>query len=255
MKKVFVVFLIFLGCAAPGQAAEQWTLESDKTQSAFIELYTSDASSDGNSALAWMSALKSRDSGALWKQWVPVAFHVSLWDVPGFKDKFAQKPFDDMLLGYRKKWNVRSVYCPTLVVNGTEWAGWSRGQEIPPGNSKEVGVLKVMSSQSEGLYAVEFSPAKGLSTQSLVLHAALVGFSLKSKPSDGGNRGHVLSHEFIALNSMERPLKFSYGVLKANVELSPRKGVRGQEYAAVFWVRDEETMQPIQAVGGYLPKS
>ena len=255
LKKIFAVVFFFLGCVPPAQGAEGWTLESGKTQNAFIELYTSDASRDSNTALEWMSALKTRDAGALWKQWVPVEFHVNCWDVAGFKDKFAQKPFDDLLLQYKKKWNVRSVYAPTLVLNGTEWTGWSRGQEIPTGGTKEVGVLKVLRSESEGLYSVEFTPAKTLSAQNLAVHAVLTGFGFKSRPSEGENRGHALSHDFIALNYAEQPLKRSYGVLKANVELSaPNKGVHAQEYAVVFWVRDTETVQPIQAVGGYLPK-
>ena len=254
LKKIFAVVFFFLGCAPSVQAAEQWVLESGKTQNAFIELYTSDASRDGNSALEWMSALRTHDADALWKQWVPVEFHVSYWDMAGFKDKFAQKPFDDLLLQYKRKWNVSSVYAPTLVVNGTEWAGWSRGQEIPAGAPKEVGVLKVVGSESKGLYSVEFTPAKKLSAQNLAVHAVLAGFGFKSRPSEGENRGRVLSHDFIALNYAEQTLKFSYGVLKATVELSTPKGVHAQEYAAVFWVRDAEIVQPIQAVGGYLPK-
>ncbi len=80
-----------------------------------------------------------------------------------------------------------------------------------------------------------------------------MGFDLKSKPSEGDNRGKTLTHDFIALGYQEKPLKHYYGVLTTDIELSPKKGVHAKDYAVVFWLTETGDILPIQTTGGYLP--
>ena len=235
-------------------ADERLVYQSGRAQNLFVELYTSDANPDCNAALKWMSVLKSKDpKTVLWKQIVPVAFHVNYWDVPGYKDTFARPAFNDFLLRYRKKWNSRYAFAPSVVVNGTEWGGWSRGQEIPSALPREVGILKADGSKREGHFLGQFYPAKAVNAQNLMLHGVLLGFDLKSKPSEGDNRGQALTHDFIAIHYQEKPLKSSYGVLTTDIELAPTKGIRTWNYAVVFWITQAGDIIPIQATGGYLP--
>src|SRR5204862_4444732 len=51
--------------------------QSGVTQTSLLELYTSEGCSSCPPAEAWMSRLKER--GRLWKDFVPVAFHVDYW--------------------------------------------------------------------------------------------------------------------------------------------------------------------------------
>lgn len=54
------------------------TLESGETQTTLVELYTSEGCSSCPPAEARLAKL--RDEPGLWKQIVPVAFHVGYWD-------------------------------------------------------------------------------------------------------------------------------------------------------------------------------
>ena len=130
MGKISVVFsvLLFFSAQASWAAKEDLIFQSGPRQNTFIQLFTSDASPKANPALKWMSAQKDKDpKSVLWKTFVPITTHVSLWNTKDHKDAFAKKEFDAMLTTYRRKWNATEVYAPTMVVNGIEWSGWSRG--------------------------------------------------------------------------------------------------------------------------------
>jgi len=244
-----VVFVFF---SAPAFAGERLVYKSGRAQNVFVELYTSDANPDCNEALRWMSSLnEGQYKSDLWWRFIPIAMHVHYWDVPGYRDTFARPTFDNFLLQYKRKWNSRYVFAPTVVVNGTEWGGWSRGQGIPETLPKETGILKADGSKREGHYWVEFFPERTLTAEKWTVHAALLAFNLKSKPSEGDNRGKILAHDFVALSYRESPLKLYYGTFSADIELAPTKGVRIEQYAVVFWVTETGDLLPVQATGGY----
>lgn len=246
---------LLTGAAQEGTKEERLIFQTEKAQNTFIELYTSDANAACNNALSWMSRLKtSGDSAGLWKRIVPVAMHVDYWDELGHKDTFAQKPFNEFLLRYKRKWAASKVYAPTLVVNGTEWNGWSRGQDIPAGLPRDVGMLKVDGSKREFHYLVAFVPEKAVDTGDLVVHGVLLAFNAKSKPFEGENRGRLLNHDFVAIAYRKQPLKLSYGIQVADIELPSKKGAKPGQYAVAFWVTRQYDNQAIQATGGYLPE-
>src|SRR6266581_8918944 len=66
--------------------AASFEFHSGETRTSFLELYTSEGCSSCPSAEAWLSRLK--ESSRLWKDLVPVAFHVDSWDYLGWKDPF-----------------------------------------------------------------------------------------------------------------------------------------------------------------------
>ena len=254
MRRVFVFASVFTFLfSVSAHADEPLYFKSERTQNTLIELYTSDLNSGGNDALRWMSSLGEKEPKALWRDHVPLVMHVSYWNVPGARDTFAQKVFDDFLLRYKKLWNVNRVYAPAMVVNGTEWGGWSRGQDIPAIPSRDVGVLSADGRKRENHYLVEFVPTQKIDATGLTVHAALLGFGLVSKPSEGDNRGHALTHDFVALAYAEQSFHLSYGVLTSDFEISPKKVIRAKKYAVVFWVTPGDEVRPIQATGGYLP--
>lgn len=234
---------------------ERIVFSSGTVQNTLLELYTSDANPNGNLALEWMSVLKNEQGpqSLLWKRVIPVAMHVRLWDVPGYADSFSRPEYDDRLLAHKKKWGASKVYCPTMVANGIEWSGWSKQQSVPL-EGVATGELYVDGTKREGLYQVEFKPSKTLSVKELTVHTALIGFGLKSKPSEGKNRGKLLKHDFICMGSRTKDLVFqSNGILTASVELARPKGLSVQQYAIIFWVTKKNDPTPLQAAGGYLP--
>ena len=263
MKKTVLAAIALLGvcaCLPVRQAAaavkEDILFSSGPSRNTFLELYTSDVSQNCNEALRWMNSLKDAGPEVLWKRFVPVQMHVSFGDGGGAKDTFAQKSFDGFLLKYKKTWNVRDVYVPTLAVNGTEWTGWARQQDIPRFLSEDVGVLTADGSKREGHFLVEFKPSAKVDAKDLVAHAALLKFGLKSMPSEGSNRGRALSHDFLATVYTQKPFLLSYGVLTVDLEIIEKKATRQtkpEKKAIAVWVTRAEDARPIQATGGYLP--
>ena len=67
------------------------TIESPDTRVALVELFTSEGCTSCPRAEAWFGALKG-ESG-LWKEFVPVAFHVDYWNHLGWSDRFSSEEF------------------------------------------------------------------------------------------------------------------------------------------------------------------
>src|ERR1043166_2112982 len=107
----------------PGSAtAATTTFESGDTQTALVELFTSEGCSSCPPAEKWLSAFKSNPD--LWKKTVPVAFHVDYWDHLGWTDRFAKPEFTVRQQRYAAGFGGDSVYTPGFVINGKEWRGW-----------------------------------------------------------------------------------------------------------------------------------
>ena len=261
VKKTFFVLILLCLDPVTACARELPAYKSGPSQNTLIELYTSDANAACNPALTWFSSLRTDNPAIgdrLWRTVFPVAFHSSYWDAAGgYKDLFSKKPFDDLLLAYKNFWRTTRAYAPTFVVNGTEWSGWSRGQEIPSPPANPAGVLSAVVSdfKREEHFTVGYAPGPAIGTGDLVLHAVILGFGYHSRPTDGENRGAVLNHDFIALKYLEGAFRFSYGALTAEMDIPYRAFIRDKRpYAVVFWVTRSGDPRPLQATGGLLPR-
>ncbi len=78
--------------------ARETRFESGPAQTALVELYTSEGCSSCPPADHYLSGL-ARDPG-LWKQFVPVAFHVDYWDQLGWTDRLASAQYSDRQRSY-----------------------------------------------------------------------------------------------------------------------------------------------------------
>src|SRR5690242_10629700 len=114
MKRLFFSLALLLGTNTLSSAAET-KFESGPQQTALIELFTSEGCSSCPPAEAWMSSLK--DNPGLWKNFVPLAFHVDYWDRLGWRDRFASRQWTERELHYASLWKSESVYTPCLVQN------------------------------------------------------------------------------------------------------------------------------------------
>ena len=80
------VLVLLLAGRLPGSArAADIVLQSTPQRVGLLELYTSEGCSSCPPAEAWLSTLK-QDPG-LWKNYVPVNFHVTYWDNLGWPDR------------------------------------------------------------------------------------------------------------------------------------------------------------------------
>src|SRR5216684_4742881 len=171
------------------------TFQSATEQTALLELYTSEGCSSCPPAEAWLSGLKK--SPGLWKDFVPLAFHVDYWDYLGWRDPWASTSFSDRQRNYAKQWRSESIYTPGFVLNGKEWRDWSGRKDGPKSGGAKAGVLKV-SSSGTNRWQVSFAPANS-DGASYEVHAALLAGGSSSGVKAGENRGRLLSHDFVVL--------------------------------------------------------
>jgi hypothetical protein len=228
------VVVLTLSCALSAQAGDR-VFESGSQRTHLIELFTSEGCSSCPPAEAWLSKLKA--DPRLWKDFVPLAFHVDYWDRLGWRDPFAAKEWTARQYQYSANWKSESVYTPGFVLDGCEW----QERSVPSSSNEKAGVLKIALSNDKIL--AEFNRAEN-AIKDVDLHVATLGFDLTTKISAGENNGRSLRQDFVVLSLKNE--KMSDG--KAETVLSPdsRAG------AIAAWITVANQIEPIQAVGGWL---
>ena len=246
-----VIMSIQLLSAQPKPAETQIepiTFQSAGHKTTLLELFTSEGCSSCPSAEAWLSRLK--DSPRLWRDFVPVAFHVDYWDYLGWRDPWGSKAFSERQRTYAQAWRSDTVYTPGFVINGKEWRMWSTHKDGPPAANGNTGDLKVTSTDLHHWY-VSFAPSS-LTQNGFDVHAVILAIDLRSQIEAGENRGRLLVHDFVAVEMREGLLK--QNGKEANGELSfSKSGSRQGRFALAFWVSLRGDTEPLQATGGWLP--
>jgi hypothetical protein len=222
-------------------AHAETTLRSGPQRVSLLEVYTSEGCSSCPPAESWLGGLEK--DGRLWKEIVPVAFHVDYWDDMGWKDRFAKQEYTSRQREYWTVWGTSSVYTPGFVLDGQEWKGWFNGSALPEPGKQSAGTLEV---RIQGQTAtIRFTANSG--SQGVEAHVVPLAMDVSSNVLAGENRGRKLAHSFVALDIISRKLSEKDG--KLTVELP-------FEYAAAkavaVWVTPVGSVRPVQAVGGYL---
>jgi hypothetical protein len=221
------------------QAAEQ-KFESGPTKTHLLELFTSEGCSSCPPAEAWLSRLK--DSPRLWRDFVPVAFHVDYWDRLGWRDPFASKAWTARQYQYSALWNSSSVYTPGFVLDGQEW----RNTTTPSGSTELPGALKIEvtgGNMVKAAFASKTDPP-------LDLHIARLGFSLATNVLAGENSGRKLQHDFVVLAMESARMNGRNGSLRLPASSIPTG--TSERNAIVVWVTKHGQIEPLQAAGDWL---
>jgi len=108
-------------------------MQSSSKQATLLELFTSEGCNSCPPADKWINKFAKDDK--LFKEIIPVVFHVDYWDRLGWIDKFAKYK-------YSNAWKTSSVYTPGLVLNGKEFRNWRSYKSKLQFSNKYVGVLK-----------------------------------------------------------------------------------------------------------------
>lgn len=219
------------------------SLESGPKKTRLLELYTSEGCSSCPPAEAWLSRLK--DDAGLWRDFVPVAFHVDYWDRLGWRDPFASKAWTARQYQYSAKWNSSSVYTPGFVLDGREW----HNNGAPAAGSESPGTLKVSLSGGDKVTG-SFQPANG-DSQALELHVARLGFGLNINVKAGENSGRKLLHDFVVLSLVDGKMAGGKAELSSPEGSTPKDA--NSRTALVAWVTAPGQIEPIQVVGGWIP--
>ncbi|MGD8978049.1 MAG: DUF1223 domain-containing protein [Gammaproteobacteria bacterium] len=244
-----VVFLCAIALSVASAGADPDTaskrFESGPGRVALLELYTSEGCSSCPPADRWLRELKS--DPRLWKDFVPVAFHVDYWDYIGWEDRFARPAFSHRQRRYVADGRASTVYTPGLFNNGEEWRGWFRG-EAPSFDPAPVGALSLTLDGDR--VSVRFEPPDD-EHGDLEVQIAILGMGLETEVRAGENRGRTLRHDFVLLELISRPLDKGDGGFLASAAL-PGLAEDPTRRALVAWVSRRGDQAPIQSVGGFL---
>lgn len=216
---------------------------SGPARARLVELYSSEGCSSCPPADEWMSSL-TKDAG-LWKEFVPVEFHVDYWDYLGWKDRFGSPAFSARQRAYAASWNDGSVYTPGLVLDGLEFRGWSAGV---PETAEKTGVLDA--ELKDGALTLSFVPTAEMTT--LDAYVARLGNGVASDVTAGENSGRVLRHDFVVRGLTRVRLARKGDAWTARVTLPVGSGPRPTREAVAVWVTGADG-RPLQAAGGPLP--
>jgi hypothetical protein len=246
LRAFLTLFLLpmILHLSLPSHAPAQSTFTSPPTQVHLIELYTSQGCSSCPPAEAWVSNLKK--DPALWKQLVPVVFHVNYWDHLGWPDTFASPLFTRRQRDYSNSWNKQSVYTPGFVFNGEEWRGWFQNKKIPQPPLAKPGILSATLQQNT--LQVLFTPdsSQTQNSQPLLIEVALLTTDQRRSIQRGENAGRELEHNFVVLHLAQLPAE--QGRASFNLPAS----ILAQSSSLALWVRHSHSHLILQATGGWL---
>lgn len=235
--------LMFL--AADGLAAPQ-VITGPVSRVNLMELYTSEGCSDCPPAEAWLSDFT--DDRRLWKQLVPVAFHVDYWDELGWKDPFDNHAYTQRQQSISAKAGSRTIYTPEFVLNGAEWQGFFNRRPLDLPDPVAVGSLS-LGADGQAVH-VHFVPAAAPAGR-LEAHVVLLAFGVKVHVGAGENSGATLSHDFLVLTYTHAPMAAKGGGYDADVLLG-HSSVKAARYALAGWVSAVGDPAPLQAAGGWL---
>jgi hypothetical protein len=242
-------FCVFLASNSRLKGAGSFHFQSEATPTPLLELYTSEGCSSCPPAEAWLSRLKG--SPRLWKDFVPVAFHVDYWDYLGWKDPFASKAYTQRQRDYAAFWRSRSVYTPGFVLDGKEWRGWFDRDDLPRPASKLVGVLAARSDDGRQ-WTLRYQPAAGTAFSSFDFHAALLGLDLTSDVKAGENRGRRLEHDFVVLDLAKATSPKDGETFQTMLSVDSKLIPSAKRLAFAAWVKPSRNLQPVQSLGGWL---
>jgi hypothetical protein len=89
-----------------------------------VELYTAQGCASCGKANAFVASLADR-AGV-----TALTFNVDYWDYLGWKDTFAQPEFDQRQRDYDKRFDLRDVYTPQIIVGGQAQASGDNQSEV-----------------------------------------------------------------------------------------------------------------------------
>ncbi len=234
MKRCFFIPAILLAGSLACPAQE---FSSGPKQVSLIELYTSEGCSSCPPADRKLNALADNDG--LWKEFVPVAFHVDYWDDLGWPDPFSSSSYSARQRRYTKEWHAGTSYTPCFVVNGAP-----ARKPVSTGRIEQSGILKVRLNGNQAIIA--FTPTNP-KVDYIAWIAPLSGM-VRSQVKAGENRGRKLDHCFVALGLAQAKMDTD-GRTRAATLTVPADN---RTQAIAVWVSSTDSLIPLQATGGWV---
>ncbi len=247
MRRLSTVFSAAILTAASLNASGE-RFVAGPTRVALVELFTSEGCSSCPPADRWLAAL--REDPRLWRDYVPVEFHVNYWNHLGWTDRLSSLAFTRRQYALAGSWGTNSVYTPCFVLNGAEWRPSGRTPGSTPGDP---GTLRVEIADGS-VCRVDFVPAAGAGAGPWSVHAAVLGGGMSSHVTAGENRGETLAHEFVALGLSNEDLEPGAEAHSARFALPATIATDAPRRALAVWVTRRGDLTPVQATGGWIAR-
>jgi len=253
MRNTLTLFFFVFGLQFPAEASQ--TFSSGLNKVPLIELYTSEGCSSCPPADLWLSQLKNDER--LWKEFVPIAFHVDYWDYIGWKDPFAKRENSLRQRRYRQQGNIKGVYTPGLIFMGQEWRTWYYEKSIPKVEWSQAGDLSV--SIDNNVVQIQYNPVNSTARNpaKLKAHMSILGFDLAVDIKRGENQGKILRHEFVNLSHQKIKTtlnKSAVGKFDYHWTLNiPDQFINSKDKLGIaIWISATDSQQPLQSTGAWL---
>jgi len=246
MKWTATLILAFYVCSCSPNHAGPVHAKASPQGSQLIELFTSQGCSSCPPAETWIGQLTTHQD--LWTRFVPIVFHVDYWDRLGWKDPFASQQHTKRQYQYRAYHQLSSVYTSGFFVDGQEWKGFFQRGPLPPIRNTNASLAATWNA---GKVSANTSGLK----DSHVIHAAVLGFDLKTSVKRGENTGRKLPGNFVVLSH-----KMINGSTDTNrssqIEFQPTDlAAKAPRYGFAVWVSSADSPLPLGATGNWLPKA
>ena len=232
--------------AAESKVEMTQTVTSGSSRASLLELYTSEGCSSCPPAEAWLSKLTT--DARLWKDVVPVAFHVDYWDYLGWVDVFARPEYSERQRDYGMAWNAETIYTPAFVANGAEWSGWRDGKSWPS-TTAGGGVLTL--DVLAGSTVVHYQPSGTKLHGKPVAYVAVLGMGMSRKITAGENEGTTQTHDFVTMDLQRIALGEMGDAWVGQGTWQIVKAANPSRYAVAVWVADDSRV-PLQVAGDWL---
>jgi hypothetical protein len=211
---------------------------SGDSKAVAVELYTSEGCSSCPKADKWLSRLKTDKS--LFKNIIPMAFHVDYWDYLGWEDPWTRAEFSSRQRVLTGEGGLSQVYTPAFLVAGNEWSAWNRSDSLPIFEQEKTGVLSGSLDGQE--LTISYSEQGDYE-----LNIAYLGMGLVTKVTSGENRFRKLEHDFVVLSHLKQKGQKQWLMSLPNI---PEKGQ--QETAISIWVTKPDSLEVEQAVAAFI---
>jgi len=230
------------------------TATSGPGTTVLLELYTSEGCSSCPPADRWLSSLAP--DGLVPKRVVPLSLHVDYWNYLGWRDPFSQHRFTERQVAYKTRAGARGVYTPQMFVNGKEYLGWHRRQNLVhalgPAN-RQVGRADIQlrltpSTQTSLDVRTQVALREKHGYERMGVYLALYENRLGNRVRSGENRGENLRHDHV-VRELTGPLPLKPdGRLKVAHRFRIAPDWKPANLGVVVFVQDRANGEVLQTV-------
>ena len=243
---VYMTLSLFVTCTGWSFAAD--VFQSGTQRVHVLELYTSEGCSSCPPADRWFSELKEDDR--LWRELIPLAFHVDYWNDIGWRDRFSSHVFSERQRRYARDTGRSTVYTPGFLLDGREWRSFFGLRQVTLDTNAVAGNLMVRLDQQT--VQASYQPG-GREHNRLVLNIAVLGFDLVTTVEAGENRGKQLHHDFAVLGYKTAPMSAAEDGYTGTTQLPPVT-IHAPQCGIAVWINNEGDLAPLQATGGWVQR-